>query len=99
MEMQVRSQRIHTSRSRNGRASHISSSAVTGRLVDMHVVHLGYSIQCIVAENAYFFAQEDEEVYCWLPKEWVNMCYARGGRVENLWWKLKRQLYGRRKAA
>ena len=25
--------------------------------------------------------------------------HARGGRVENHWWKLKRQLHGRRKAA
>ena len=36
---------------------------------------------------------------CWPPKEWVRRYHARGGRVENPWWKLKRHLYGRRKAA
>ena len=43
--------------------------------------------------------KEDEEVCCWPPKEWVKRYHARGGRVENPWWKLKRQLHGRRKAA
>ena len=35
-----------------------------------------------------------EEVYCWPQKE---RSHARGGRVENPWWKLKKKLYGRRK--
>ena len=75
------------------------STATTGGLVDMHAVQHGHSILCLDAENAYFHAGEDEEVYCWPPKEWVKRYQARGGRVENPWWKLKRQLYGRRKAA
>ena len=54
---------------------------------------------CLDAENAYFHAEEDEDVYCWPPKEWVQRYHARGRRVENPWWKLKRQLHGRRKAA
>ena len=70
------------------------STAATGRLVDMHAVQHGYSILCLDAENA-----EDEDVYCWLPKEWVQRCHAKGGRVEKPWWKLRGQRYGRRKAA
>ena len=54
---------------------------------------------CLDAENACIHAEEDEEVYCWPPKEWVKRYHARGGRVENPWWKLKRQLHGRREAA
>ena len=34
-----------------------------------------------------------------LPKKLVKRYHARGGRVENPWWKLKKQLHGRRKAA
>ena len=30
--------------------------------------------------------------------EWVKMYHATGGRVENPWWVLQRQLYGRRNA-
>ena len=56
-------------------------------------VHHGYSIWCFDAENAYFYAEEDEDVYCWPPKEWVQRYHASGGQVENPWWKLKRQLH------
>ena len=35
----------------------------TGRLVDMHAVQHGYSVLCLDVENAYFHAEEDEEVY------------------------------------
>ena len=72
-----------------------SGSTSAGRVVDVHAVQRGYSILCIDAENACFHAEEDEDVYCWPPKEWVK----RRGRVENPRWKLKKQLYGRRKAA
>ena len=75
------------------------STTATGRLVDMRAVQDEYSILCLDAENAHFHAEEDEDVHCWPPKEWVKRSYARGGRVENSWWKLKKQLYGRRKAA
>ena len=75
------------------------STAATGRLVDMRAVQHRYSILCLDAENAYFHAEEDEDVHCWPPKEWVQRYHSRGGRVDNPWWKLKRQLYGRRKAA
>ena len=34
-----------------------------------------------------------------LQKNGVKRYDARGGRVENPWWKLKRQLHGRRNAA
>ena len=44
------------------------SAAATGRLVDVHVVQHGYSILCFDAENAYFHAEGDEEVYWSLPK-------------------------------
>ena len=49
--------------------------------------------------SAYFHDEEDEDVFCWPPKEWVQRYHGRGGRVENPWWELKRQLCGRRKAA
>ena len=75
------------------------STAATGRLVDMHAVQHEHSILCLDAENAHFHAEEDEDVYYWPPKEWVQRYHARGGRVENPWWQLKRHLYGRRKAA
>ena len=75
------------------------STAATGGLVHMHAAQHGYSVLCLDAENAYFHAEEDEEVYRWLAKEWVNRYHARGGRVWNPWWKLKRQLHGRRKSA
>ena len=39
----------------------------------MHAVQHGYSILCLDAENAYFHAEEDEEVCCWLPREWNNV--------------------------
>ena len=48
------------------------STAATGRLVDMHEVQHGYSILCLDPENAYFHAEEDEDVCCWPPREWVN---------------------------
>ena len=82
-------ERLHTS----------GSTVATSGLVDMHAVQHGNSILCLDAENAYFHAEEDEEVHCWPPKEWVKRYHARGGRVENPWWKLKRQLYGTREAA
>ena len=71
----------------------------TSRMVDMHAVQHGYSILCLDAENAYFHAEDDEEVYCWPPKEWVERYHARGGRVEHPCLKLKGQLYGRRSVA
>ena len=74
------------------------STASTSRLVDMHAVQHGYSILCLDAANAYFRAEEDEEVYCWPPKGWVERYPARGGLVENPWWELMRKLHGRRKA-
>ena len=55
------------------------STAATGRLVDMHVAQHGYSILCFDAENAYFHAEEDEELYCRPPTEWVKRYHARGG--------------------
>ena len=72
------------------------STSATGGLVDVHAVQHRYSILCFDAENAYFHSEEDdEEVYCWPPKEWVMRYHTRGGRVERPWWMLKRQLYGR----
>ena len=82
VEIQVRSQRefriddpemvgLYTS----------SSTSATSRLVDVHAVQYRYSILCLDAENVYFHAEEDEEVYCWPPKEWVKRHHARGGRV------------------
>ena len=56
------------------------STAATGRLVDMHAVQHENSILWPAAENAYFHAEEDEEVYCWPPKEWVKRYHARGGQ-------------------
>ena len=44
------------------------STAAMGRLVDMRAVQHGCSILFFDAENAYFHAEEDEEVYCWPPK-------------------------------
>ena len=83
-----------------GRTLHLGqTAAATGRPVDMHAVQQGYSILCLDAQKAYFHAEEDEDVYCWPPREWVNRYHARGGRVESPWWKLKRQLCGRRKAS
>ena len=72
------------------------STGARGRLVDTHAVQHGCSILCFDAENVYFHAEEYEDVYCWPPKEWVQRYH---GRVEKPWWKLKRQLHGRRKAA
>ena len=60
------------------------STAATDRLVDMHAVQHGYLILCFDVESEYFHAGEDEEVFCWLPKEWVKRYHARDGRVENL---------------
>ena len=54
------------------------STAATGRLVDMHAVQHGYSILCLDGENAYSHAEEDEEVYFWPPKEWVQRYHSRG---------------------
>ena len=65
MNKQVRSHRVHTLSSGNGRAYTSGGTAATGGLVDMHAVQPGYSILCLDAENAYFHAEEDEEVYCW----------------------------------
>ena len=56
-------------------------TSATGRLVDMHAVQYGYSILCLDSENAYFHAEEDEEVYCWPPKEWVKMYHVRGAAI------------------
>ena len=66
--------------------------------MDMHAFQHGYSILCLDAENAYH-AEEDEEVHCWPPKEWVKRYHARGGRVENPWWKLETALRETWKAA
>ena len=71
----------------------------TGKRIDLHALQHGYSVLCLDAENAYFHADEDEEVYCWPPKEWVKGYHAGSGRVLNPWLKLQKQLYGRRKAA
>ena len=48
------------------------STSATGRLVDVQAVQHGYSILCLHAENAYFHAEQDEGVYCWPPREWVQ---------------------------
>ena len=55
----------------------------SGRLVDTHAVQHGYSILCFDTENAYFHAEEDVEVYCWLHKEW-----SRGITPEADEWKI-----------
>ena len=47
------------------------------------------TILSLVAEHAYFHAEEDEEVCCWPPREWVKRDHARGGRVENPRWMRK----------
>ena len=60
------------------------SKAATGKLVDMHAVQHGHSILCLDAENAYFHAQDEEEVYCCPPKEWVKRYHARGSSGESL---------------
>ena len=62
-------------------------------------VQRGYSILCLDAENAYFHAEETEKSAGWPPKGWGKRYHARGGRAEKPWWKMKKQLYGRRKAA
>ena len=56
------------------------STAATGRLVDMHAVQHGFSNLWLDAENAHFHAEEDEDVHCWPPKEWMQRYHARGGR-------------------
>ena len=72
-------------------------SRPSGSTADMHAVQHGRF--CASMQNACFYVQEDEDVHCWPPIEWVQRYHARGGRVETPLWKLKRQFSGRRKAA
>ena len=76
------------------------STASTSRLVDMHAVQGGYVhpvpgcreriLPCRGRRGNLLLAS---------PGTWVKRYHARGGRVEHCWWKLTRQLYGKRKAA
>ena len=84
MEMSVRSQRLQTRRPGNGRALYLRQHTLD-RQTGGHAQH-GYSILCLDAENGYFHAEEDKEVYCWPPKEWVK-------------WYHTTHFCGRRKAA
>ncbi|CAK0896486.1 unnamed protein product, partial [Prorocentrum cordatum] len=75
------------------------ATSSTGRLIDQHAVQHGYNTMVLDAQNAYFHADEDEEVYVDPPVEWVKRNHARGGKIGRPWWKMKKQLYGKRKAS
>ena len=63
------------------------------------MVAVRYNLQTLTADvsNAFFHAPEDEDVYAKPPPEWLLQRAAAGESVA-VAWRLKKQLYGRRKA-
>ena len=74
-----------------------SSGHSTSRIVDYIALKKGYHTLNGDVTNAFLHVPEDEECYVDPPREWLAKRSALGLNLK-VTWKLKKQLYGRRRA-
>ena len=75
-----------------------ASTSNAERVIDLLAVKQKKSRMIIDAKNAYFHADEDEDVAVDPPEVWMKWWIDNGGSP-TVTWRLKKQLYGRRKAS
>ena len=63
-----------------------STTAITARVIDIIAAKRRTHTLTGDISNAFFHAEEDEEVYCQPPQEWTNADEKRYGKV----WRLKK---------
>ena len=73
------------------------STPSTGRIIDYLSLKKSYHTFTADVSNAYFLVDEDEECYVDPPAEWLEQQAALGNPTSVLW-RLRKQLYGRRRA-
>lgn len=71
--------------------------ASAGRVIDTIAVKTRRNCKLGDASNAYFHADEDEDVYCEPPEEWFLWKPEYAG--QDVVWQMLKKLYGRRKAS
>ena len=74
-----------------------SSTTSTGRIIDYLSLKNSYHTFTADVTNAYFHVDEDEECYVDPPAEWLEQQAALENPTSVLW-RLRKQLYGRRRA-
>ena len=75
-----------------------ANTVSTERMIDIHANKLGNIRVIVDCKNAYLHAAEDEAVVCKPADIWLEKWIAGGGRPDILW-RLRKQMYGRRKAS
>lgn len=75
-----------------------ASNQATSRVIDIIAVKKKQKTQIGDASNAYFHAEETEEIYVQPPAEWLARQRKRH-LPDHVMWRMKKQLYGRRKAS
>jgi hypothetical protein len=73
-----------------------ASTSATVRVVDILAAKLCLSRGVLDVRRAFLHVPEDEEIYCVPPEIWMS---DHGYEKGSVLWKLRRVLYGRRKAA
>ena len=74
-----------------------SSTPSTGRVIDDLILRKSYHTFTANVTSAYFHVDEDEECHVDPPAEWVEQQAALRNPTSVLW-RLRKQLYGRRRA-
>ena len=74
-----------------------SSTPSTGRIIDYLSLEESYHTFTADVTNAYFHVDEDEECYVDPPAEWLEQ-QAASENPTSVLWRLRKQLYGRRRA-
>mgnify|MGYP002173304101 FL=1 len=73
------------------------SSGATARLIDFYALQHGHASFIMDSTSAFYHADEPEEVYVKPPAEWIAK-QIELGQPNDVVWKLKKQLPGRRTA-
>ena len=78
-----------------------ANTVSTERIIDIHAAknkHRGFVTVIVDCKNAYLHAEETEKVCVEPPDVWMKAWVSDGGSP-SVMWKLKKQMYGRRKAS
>ncbi|CAK0808372.1 unnamed protein product [Prorocentrum cordatum] len=74
------------------------SAPISNRLIDFAALKRGFEVMALDATGAFYRAPEHEDVVVDPPQEYLGRLQAEG-KSTDIYWKLKRQLPGRRTAA
>ncbi|CAK0865232.1 unnamed protein product [Prorocentrum cordatum] len=74
------------------------SAPISNRLIDFVALKRGFEVMTLDATGAFYRAPEHEDVVVDPPQEYLDRLQAEG-KSTDIYWKLKRQLLGRRTAA